>query len=415
MWERHGMANHLLFEDPKYEAETYQEALPYCKAYGVAVGSQLPQPPGGKESLTGEKRKQYEAAEYMFEYKFYRDLSNFAHHLNRPIIEKQLTTIAARKLFFMAETSYLRGDLVKAREIYERPAAIAAWRDEVLLGCVRDAQGRLLPKSGEIPAEHRIFREHLITQEYTYETQLRYLQFYNEQYGSRIKQNVARHQILMGRLGEHVLAASGGPIMPDLTCWLIGDSPLIFDSNYMAPYLFAGGLVGSCASPRVPAALLVAADAAGIGTNYEKLRSGGRLFDEHLFNLGGFGSGASPLAPPALLTTASIGFWSRSLRPVSVTDQPMVSFSQIGTSYAELKGPFDILVFDVDEKDQPHMGARLVGTAGAPMSPGPLLAMFEAGTVCKPLLSEQTKQIVRERRGLNPPPKKPPEAEPEKK
>jgi hypothetical protein len=192
MWIHHGQMNHLLFDDPKQEAEAYQDALKYLRPEGVDVGSQLPPPKEGVENLAGERKKQYEAAKYLFEYKFYRELSNFPHHHNRSKIEADRTTVACRKLFHEAESSYFRGDLVKARETYERPEALAAWRDEVLLGCVHDDKGRLVPRPGAVPAEHRLFREDRFIEEYTYETQLRYLMFYNEQFGTQIKKGVAR-------------------------------------------------------------------------------------------------------------------------------------------------------------------------------------------------------------------------------
>ncbi len=312
VWTRTGEANHLLFESPEAQAQTYQDALVYCKAAGVVVGSQLPPPSEGEDALTGDRKRRYEAAKYMFEYKFYRDLSNFAHHHNRAKIELEKTTIAVRKLFFEAETAYLRGDLVKARATYEakpganaagliagggdalairaayaNSGAIAVWRDEVLLGCIRDANGRLIPKPGVNAAEHRRFREHHTAQEYAYETQLRYLQFFNEQYGTQIKKGLSRTWEFT------IIPASPPP----------AGSGLGFLLSYLTPSLIE-----------------------------------------------------SQWTPPP-----------------------------IGTAYAELKGPLDILVFDVtervpqDTKDQQSFGFWLIGVAGESRSAGPLLTTTTAG------------------------------------
>ena len=309
-WVRTGENNHLLFEDPKREAETYQDAYKYCKPFGVEVGGQLPPPAGGEDSLSGDRKRQYDAARYMFEYKFYRDLSNFPHHYYRSKIESDKTTVAARKLFYQAETAYLRGDLVKARATYEKPAALAAWRDQVLLGCERNEKGLLVPKPGADPIEHRVFREDSLTQEYAYESQLRYLQFFTEQYGTQIQKSV------------------------------LGTTSRLF---------------------AIPGALPPAGS--------------------------GIGPALWSLAVPKLVESE----W---------TPPP------IYRAYADFKGPFDVLIFDVDEKQQPLLAAGLFGTAGGSLTAGPLTALATAGAWGKPLLGQRARDIVRERKGLNPRKKK---------
>jgi hypothetical protein len=360
MWRSHGEASHLFFAVPRLEAEMYQDALQYAKAHGYAVGTQKPVPAEG-EHLTGELKKQFDAAGFLFEYTFYRNLSNFPHHFYRSRVEAHKTTVLARKMFYAAETAYQRGDAVRARAIYERPGAIATWRDVVLLGGVRDAAGRVVQTMGLDAVDHRTFREDLLIQEYTFETQLRYILFFNEQYGSRVKQEVAYQQFLMARLGDHVVTGAGVPLPPDLTYWLFPVPPLKFDNDHAAgTFGLAGQVVLAPCGPL----------AAG---------------------------------PLTALNLAAVCAWHQSLRTATLLDQPMLSFPQIYSFYALLNGPFDVMVFDVDEKEQPEMAAALVGSTLDPRAaPVPLQALFVLGTHAKPLIDERTKQIVRERKGLNP-------------
>jgi hypothetical protein len=308
IWVALGEANHLEFRSDREAAEMYEDARKYCQEYGIAVGTQLPPPPGGVESLKGDEKRYFEAARYMFEYKFYRDLSNFAHHYYRAKVESEKATIAARKLFYQAETAYLKGNLREAREIYERPAAIDAWRDDVLLGGERDPKTHTLhPRQGVKPIVHRVFREDMSAQEYAYETQLRYLQFFNEQFGVQIKKGVAR-------------------------TW-----------GFMT--------IAACPPP---------------------------------------GAGL-------------MGYWTGLFVPVKIEED--WTPPPIGSYYAGLKGKFDISVFDVDEKEQHLLAAALLASTG-----DTLAATATATAWSKPLISDQTRQVVRERKGLNPP-RKPPEAE----
>jgi hypothetical protein len=411
MWRQHGEANHLFFSSPQKEAETYQDALQYAKAKGYALGTQKPVPEEG-EKLTGEQRKQFDAACFMFEYKFYRDLSNFPHHFYRSNVEQHRITVLARKQFYAAETLYQLGEAVEARRILERPGAIATWRDMVLLGMKRPDERGDLQSMGLDPIVHRVYREDLLIQEYTYETQLRYNLFFNEQYSSRLKQHVAYQQFLMGRLGQHLMTAAGAPLPPDLRCWLFPIRPLVFDEDYAGKYAQIGHVVGSPCAPAGP--LHVAGQLLAVRPDEYKsffLRNG--VYDEHLFDAGAFGLAASPLAPGPLLTLATVRAWSPSLRSMAVRDQPILSFPQIYHYHllAFLNGPFDVLVFDVDEKEQPQLATALFGSAFEPMAtPVPMQALFVLGSQAKPLITEHTKQIVRERKGLNP--RKPPPSQP---
>jgi hypothetical protein len=412
MWQYHGELNHLLFKDPRDEAVTYQDALEYAKAHGYAVGTQKPVPIEG-EGLTGEARKQFEAAGFMFEYKFYRDLSNFPHHYYRSKVEMQPTTVLARKQFYAAETAYQRGDAVRARGIYERPGAIATWRDVVLLGGARDGNGKKIMELD--PIDHRVYREDLLIQEYTYETQLRYISFFNEQYGSRVKQEVALHQFLMGRLGQHIMTCAGAPLPPDLTCWLFPIRPMLFDEDFASKYALIGHVVASPCSPLSAGPLLAAAQLTAVRPDdYRTFFLGTGVYNQQLFNTGAVGLSASPLVPAPLLTLATLSAWGPSLRTAGLLDQPILSFPQIYSYYAYLNGPFDIRVFDIEEKEQPDVATALFASGLAPMTaPAPMRALLILGTQTKPLIAERTKDIVRDRKGLAPrkpaPQQQPPE------
>ncbi len=240
---------------------------------------------------------------------------------------------------------------------------------------------------------------------------MRYILFFNEQYGSRVKQEVAYQQFLMARLGEHVMTGAGAPLSPDLTCWLFSIRPVVFDADYGGKYALIGHVVASPCGASFAGPLLAAAQLAAVRPDdYRSFFSGGGVYDEHLFNAGAFGLSASPLAPGPLLTLATVSAWGPSLRSVGVVDQPIVSFPQIYSYYAFLNGPFDILVFDVDEKEQADFARALIGNTLDPFGAAPLRTMFVLGSQARPLIAEHTKQIVRERKGLNP--RKPPPTQP---
>src|SRR5262249_720314 len=155
---------------------------------GIEIGSPVPTLANRAESLSPDEREEYEAAIYMYGYAYHRNMCNFAHHFYRSRIESDRTTIACRRLFFDAETEYLKGNLRRSRLTFEKPGALAAWRDKVLLGVTRTPDGLLTPLADPAARlEHRMFREDQGAQEYTYEEQLRYLQVLNEQYGIEIK------------------------------------------------------------------------------------------------------------------------------------------------------------------------------------------------------------------------------------
>ena len=97
-----------------------------------------------------------------------------------------------------------------AQEILEKPGAFTAWRDNVLLAVTRTPDGRLEPKGD--PAQrlaHRMFREDQATQEFNYETQLRYLQIINEGYGVKIKKEINRKWALMAVAATPLPAGAG--------------------------------------------------------------------------------------------------------------------------------------------------------------------------------------------------------------
>jgi hypothetical protein len=124
--------------------------------------------------LSDEEQKQFHAAKWMFEYDFYRQVSNFAHHYNRTQVEAMPETVACRKMFYLAEVKNLEGSPLPSLNIYLTPVQIPgagdwerrklspleAWRDLVLM-------------------KNKNFRRDTFIQEQTAEIQVRFMRLYN--------------------------------------------------------------------------------------------------------------------------------------------------------------------------------------------------------------------------------------------
>jgi hypothetical protein len=106
-WDTHGKENHLLFDSPQAEANTEKAAQAFYSRVGMPPRS-LP-PTLDTSQMAPQEKEEYEAAQFLFEYDFYRRVSNFAHHHNRCLVERRPETVATRKLFALAERQYLAG------------------------------------------------------------------------------------------------------------------------------------------------------------------------------------------------------------------------------------------------------------------------------------------------------------------
>jgi len=194
-WERHGQENKLLFGDIAEEERTRQEAERFAKKYRMQPNGMPPEL--NPDELSPEEQREYRAARVMFEYNFYRQLSNFAHHYNRCEVEQKPETIACRLLFYLADQANLAGSPLRTLDIYSRPVTtdqikeqynatvesdawkakayspLQAWRDLVLL-------------------KNKAFRRDSFAEELSAEVQIRYLQLYNRAEGLKLKEQLVR-------------------------------------------------------------------------------------------------------------------------------------------------------------------------------------------------------------------------------
>ena len=174
MWLRHGENNHLLFNDRSGAEERTM------KSKAEQFAARFPPGPDGRvpdvrpENLPDDaSREAYHAMKFISEYMYYRNVSNFYHHYVDSLVESKPETVAARKCFFDAERARMTGAYQKALQTYQMPEGLDGWRDRVLL------------KNPE-------FRSDSNVQEETAEVETRYLRLYEEQYGRRLKEQLAR-------------------------------------------------------------------------------------------------------------------------------------------------------------------------------------------------------------------------------
>ena len=178
-WQKHGVDNHLVFLSPAAEQTMREDALKFASEYKIREFS--PPPQLAEERLSAEQLRQYRAAAFMFEYEFYRTLTNFHHHLIRSIVEALPETVLCRKLFYKAEQTNLDGSPLEALRIYAAPVdfdgklldPLTAWRERVLL-------------------ENKEFRRDTYIQETTAEYQARYILVWNRYAGRRIKEELLK-------------------------------------------------------------------------------------------------------------------------------------------------------------------------------------------------------------------------------
>jgi hypothetical protein len=216
-WKKHGLDNKLLlttadeenyrnlakrFWDRMYvmKRATPPEVVPDKKLTRrekkMQADAMFGMPPAQEPNLTEDQEKELYAAQYLFEWKFYRGVSNFDAHYHRSLVESQPITVAVRKLFFQAEELDLSGNWPRALDIYrqkrtfpgqdsEPRTPLEAWRDLVLL-------------------KNQAYRDLDDTQQQAAEIQLNYLDVYDKEGGREQKE-------LLGR------AAAFIPLLPPIT------------------------------------------------------------------------------------------------------------------------------------------------------------------------------------------------------
>jgi len=221
MWIKHGERNHILFRDEIQEINMRQLAEAYWGANHLPSNSRpiqmpdfdprLPQSYRDRkerldnarilELLSPAERELYKAARYLYEYTFYRQLTNFAHHIMRVHVEAEEKTVTSRRLMYLAETYRLQGSPELALQAFNDPNAIPAWRDEVL--------------SVQDPNKHKEFRHDSFIQEQTFEVQLKYLDVINDLYGRQLKRKITDLLALMSLAGQQGRAPGGSVLVPE--------------------------------------------------------------------------------------------------------------------------------------------------------------------------------------------------------
>jgi hypothetical protein len=179
-WAASGDRNKLLLT-PTEEQNKKELADRFNKRYGLSGGAP---PELAVESMTAEDQREYQAAQYMFEYNFYRQVSNFPHHYNRCFVERNETTVMCRKLFFDADMLKMQGSETQALQAYRKPiktniegwgerSPLEAWRDLVLL-------------------KNESFRRDNFIMEQNAEIHFRYLRLFNRLDGKTMKDELVK-------------------------------------------------------------------------------------------------------------------------------------------------------------------------------------------------------------------------------
>jgi hypothetical protein len=168
-WQEHGEQNHLVYRSEAEKANMEALAKRFHDRTRQPMGA-APLP--GRDENEAEQQERF-AARFVWEQNFYINVSNFRHHLIRAHVEAREETVRARKLFFEAEELNYAGSPEPALDKFKDPAALKAWREQVLL-------------------KNKDFRQDSWVQEFNAEVQWKYLQLYNRLEGRGLKQQLAK-------------------------------------------------------------------------------------------------------------------------------------------------------------------------------------------------------------------------------
>jgi hypothetical protein len=185
-WRDSGERNLLLFPNQATEQNTREAALRFARQHRLEPNG-MPPTMRVEDFKSEAELREYEAARFMFEYEFYRNLSNFPHHFNRVLVEQREETVASRKLLYQAEMLDMSGSPRPALDLYrtarEEPAIeewrgkklspLEAWRDLVLL-------------------KNKDFRRDSFIQEQSAEYEIRYLRLLNRLEGRKLKDDLVK-------------------------------------------------------------------------------------------------------------------------------------------------------------------------------------------------------------------------------
>jgi hypothetical protein len=188
-WRKHGEENHLLFDSEAAEQNKRELSRRFARRYGIKPDSSPPKL--REDAMSPSEKEEYEAARFIFEYNFYRQVSNFHHHYIRCFVESNPETVAARKLLFKAERLNLSGSPDQALDVYQTAVEVPAWRGRKLtpLEAWRDLV---------LLRNNKDFRRDSFTQEQSAEYQIRYLLVYNRHpTGQKLKKDIGQMATLL--------------------------------------------------------------------------------------------------------------------------------------------------------------------------------------------------------------------------
>ncbi|MFO0930176.1 MAG: hypothetical protein U0736_24650 [Gemmataceae bacterium] len=224
-WQSHGKENHLLFDGESEEQNMISLAERYTRKLGLQVGSSVPDQ--AEELLSPEEREEYRAAKFMFEYSFYRGVSNFPHHYNRALVEQKPETVTCRRAFFQAAQLDLAGSPRAALDLYRTPIEAKAWPGKRLSPLDAWKELVLFP--------NKEYRRDNTNQEQTAEIQIRYLRLYNRFDGRRLKEDLSRAAVVVPLLPALRPETVPAPLIPGPFDVLDPDGqPLMELANYNA-------------------------------------------------------------------------------------------------------------------------------------------------------------------------------------
>lgn len=203
-WQSHGKENRLLFDSESDEQNMRSLAGRFASRNNLEVGQNPPEM--REEDMTPEQREEYRAAKYLFEYNFYRQVSNFAHHYNRALVEKELEAVTCRRFFYDAIQLDLSGSPRPALDLYRTPvenrawpgkklSPLEAWRDLVLL-------------------RNKEYRRDNSNQEQNAEIHLRYLRLQNRFDGRRLKETLGKAAVVLPLVPTFAADHFRAPVVP---------------------------------------------------------------------------------------------------------------------------------------------------------------------------------------------------------
>jgi hypothetical protein len=183
-WRKHGEDNHLIFPSAAAEKNTRDLADRFARRRGMSAHDRPPQL--REDELSPEERDELHASQWMFEYNFYRTVSNFPHHFIRTAVEANPETVACRKLFFKAEQLNLAGSPTQALEMYRTPVEVPAWAGHKYTPIQAWRELILLPE------KNKEFRRESFAQEQSAEYQVRYMLLFNRFEGKKLKEDIGK-------------------------------------------------------------------------------------------------------------------------------------------------------------------------------------------------------------------------------